>query len=1069
MSCIFGIISKNERKYNDFMNNIFEHKKKNIAELLKLYNKNSVDAFGQFRDEKCYLISYRLPDNDRHSHDTPFTLNNIVLAYTGQVQNSCDLRKQLISSGTKFKSLSDSELIIKLYEKDGLDAIKKIIGSISICIYDIKHNEIFIYGDRIGIRPIYYYETDDIVVFSSHLPTVLEFSNSERMKNMDHNVLSYLSYGNIIGNDTFFSDIKIIPSGNYLLIHKQHLSISDYWTLDQEKINYIPDLYETISELKIRISNAISQNIANIIQTQEINVILDGSLENSTLLYFINEAIKNSKKTIKTYSIGFDGNNDFIFSSDLAAKMNTEHTNITCNTDDYVENMIDLIYSNGEPLSNPNDPLFYHVTKQFNTENNIILSSSGFNDLLYGNKKLFLSYYTYLNDTSNPFTDFLTYTFENIPDDYKKNILNNSVKLNHTVFTNKFENIFSQCNELHKQDCIGFMLFNLLTSRSLANYLKVSSTANSEILFPFVNHDVVEFCYYNITRENKIHLMKDFPISELMGKKTNELSDKVASKFILKKMMENIFSYDIISHDSIVSNQKIPLQKIFIEKSDVVCKIFDSGYINKLGLFNIDYIKNNFNELKIKYLNDPTTDTFEHFMSSLWVIINFEIFAQLFIYNKTVSDVKEFFFVDPTYKFEKNSLIEKILIAPDVQFERYLKLYITKSLFDKYDIKYFAFKDTMLGCFRHNSFVPWDDKISIMILEDQCGKLTNDFRLELIYAGLNIQKSNTGFMIYDYLCENELKSNFVIDLYIGKYNELGTQIIYSSQHLISSYPDYAIDVEIIYPLKDYQFGYFTLSGINDPKKYLNYENFGDYLHCSEITDTFRLSTTNYIVRKFLDTYHIPSVSIRDISLINRKDQVVETDDWKSYFNRTKDIIPNDFDPTNYKLLHNDLTNLSDPFDLYIHYIKIGRLENRLYNASSVLPIDFSIKGYKCMNLHLVDLSDAELRAHYVTCGRSNNLRYNIASFLPFNFNSDTYKYLNSNLDSYTENELINHYIHIGKNEGALYDKDSFLPQNFDHERYIYLNPDLKDLGIVTERDTIIHYIKFGRNENRNYK
>ena len=1054
MCGIFGIIAKNERNFNDFVSTIVSQKKQIILTHL---TPRGPDSCGEFRDEKCYLLSTRLKICDTSDiANQPYNSNGIILVFNGEIYNYIELRNQLKEKGIHFKTMSDTEVIVKLYEDEGLSFVDKLIGIFSLCVYDTKHKEVLLYRDRFGVKPLFYHENENVIIFSSDIPSILECVDDDCQKILPSSISSYLSFRNVIGTNTFYKKIKKLEPGYYMMIHRNVSSICEYWSLNPSNIDTVPDLYDSMAFLRDNLSNAIERNLPN---ENEINIFLSGGIDSSAIVYFADKLIKSEKyigKTIKTYSIGFDNDNEFAYASIVADKFKTEHENIIVSTDDYIETMIDLIEFKGEPLNVPNEPLINMMSKHVKQNGNVVLSGEGADEILHGYGRLFVSYYNYLNDTSIPFYEYFMKKYSYIPEDYKRNIIKDDVwkmdLCDDELLRKTFEETFEKCGDIHNQDKIGFTMLKLHVPCLLSRLDNATMLSSVEGRVPFLDHDVVEYCFYRIQREHKIKLLRETSLSQLIEKPPEEVSEVIASpKFILKEMLNNDLPSDVISRKKV--GFTVPLERILTEKYEVVSKILESGYINKMNIFTLSELSKRFVEQKLE----------KHDIFAIWMLMNIEIFAQLFIFKIPMCDVKAFFLVDPQYKYEKSKLIDNIIISRDEQLQRYIKLYIIKSLFEKYNIEYFAYGGTMLGCIRHSGFIPWDDDVDIMIMEDQTLKITDEFRMELLYAGFQIKKSSEGYKIFDYLDEN-----FFVDVFLAQYITPERDTInYTSAYFLENFPGRVIKTDELYPLAKYDFGFFTLMGIKDPTNYFTRCNFGDYMNCATVSQLHN-KRNNDILQSFLTKHSLNNLLIRDASLISHKDNVVYTDDWKQFFNRAKDFLPNDFNPYNYLILNKDLTpnKYSDFIELYIHYIKFGRKENRIYNIDSVLPIDFDVRGYRCLNPDLASLSDCELRAHYVTSGRNSKRIYNIRSLLPYDFDYETYAYLNPDLDGLNEDQLKYHYINNGKTEKRYYTKDGILPPDFDFKKYISLNTDLQ---LSKERETIIHYIIHGRKENRRYK
>lgn len=1050
MCGIFGIISKRKEKYNSIVQYVIDNKKHKI--LANLYNRGS-KTNGEYQGDKCYLLHTQ---SDSVDTPQPYITNNIILILDGEIHNCIELRNELLNCGYKFNTQSDIEVIAKLYENMGCSCFNKLIGNFAICLYDTKQQQVFLCRDRMGVKPLFYHENNNVIIFASDIISVIDCLDNDKKNILPTSISSYLSFQSVLGQNTFFEEVKKLKSGYYLMVHGNVSIPCEYWKLNTEDIDVVTNIYDSEHTLSKLLLDATYSNIP---KNGDINIFLSGGLDSSTITYYANEINnkENSKRKIRTFSIGFDNCNEFEYADLVADKFQTEHTNITVSTDDYIENMIDLISFKGEPLSEPNEPLIYIMAKTAKTNNNIVLTGDGADELLFGYGQLFDIYYKYLNDTSIPFCDYFMEHYTRIPENYKKSILTTDMWKERVLCDNTLKNIFSElfneCVGVHYQDSIGYVMLKLHLQHTLSKLDNATMCASVTGRVPFIEHDIVDYCFYRIHREHKIKLLKEFSLMQLMDKTPQEISEVMDEpKYILKCMMEKLLPVEVTKRKRI--NFIVPLEQIFAEKFEIIVKFLERGYIRKMNMFSIDEL--------VKRVSNRTLQEYD--ILTIWSLLNLEIFSQLFMFNVHIRDIKSFFLVDPQYKYEKTKLMDKIIINRDIQQQRYIKLFVIKSLFEKYNIEYFACGGTMLGCVRHRGFIPWDDNINLMIMNEQCSKITDEFRFELLFGGFQIKKSMNGYKIFDYLDDNTCFINITVMRYTDTDE---TSICYASNTFDNQSPNVTIMIDELYPLVEYKFGFFELTGMKNSENYFIKRDFGDYFKSATITKLHSVQN-NDMLQSFMNKYNLKHLLIRDISLLTRIDNVVETDDWKQYFIRAKEYIPFDFNPHNYLLLNRDLSQdaYTDIIDVYIHYIKHGRIEGRLYNIETALPLEFDVRGYKCLNPDLKSLTDNQLKAHYIIIGRNCNRKYNIKSLIPYDFEPHIYAYLNPDLDNLggDEDKLINHYINFGKNEKRIYIKD--IPPDFNYNKYLLLNPDIRTMN---ERDTIIHYIKIGRNENRNWK
>lgn len=150
------------------------------------------------------------------------------VTFNGEIYNFKDIRAELQKKGHIFRSDTDTEVIIHLYEEEGLDAVKRLNGMFAFALWDEKLNRLWVCRDRIGIKPLVYYWNNYNFVFASEIKALL--NDPLISKDLDHEaLLLYLSFNYVPAPYTIFKGIRKLKPGHYLILQNQELELIEYW------------------------------------------------------------------------------------------------------------------------------------------------------------------------------------------------------------------------------------------------------------------------------------------------------------------------------------------------------------------------------------------------------------------------------------------------------------------------------------------------------------------------------------------------------------------------------------------------------------------------------------------------------------------------------------------------------------------------------------------------------------------------------------------------------------------------------------------------------------------------
>ncbi|NWF75464.1 MAG: asparagine synthase (glutamine-hydrolyzing) [Nitrospirae bacterium] len=304
---------------------------------------------------------------------------DICIVYNGEFYNFMDYRNELIEKGHTFKSNTDTEVILHLFEEDGIECIKKIRGMFAFAIWNKKKEELFLVRDRVGIKPLYYYYDGKLFIFASELKAILKHPNVS--KEIDFDALSvYFSLGYIPQSMSIFKKIKKLLPGHYLQFKNNNISIERYWSLPNinQKI-LLKDENDLVDQLYVMINEAVKLRL---ISDVPLGIFLSGGIDSSIVATL---AAKNSNAPIKTFSIGFEDTkyNELPYARMVAKHIGSDHHEFIVRINE-TEVIGKLAYYYDEPFADSSAIPTYYVSKMAREHVTVAFSGDGGDELFGG-------------------------------------------------------------------------------------------------------------------------------------------------------------------------------------------------------------------------------------------------------------------------------------------------------------------------------------------------------------------------------------------------------------------------------------------------------------------------------------------------------------------------------------------------------------------------------------------------------------------------------------------------------------------------------------------------------------
>jgi len=302
------------------------------------------------------------------------------IVYNGEVYNFPEIKKELLAKGYQFNSNTDTEVVLKSYEEYGPKCLQKFNGMFAIAIWDEEKKELFLARDRIGIKPLYYYFKDGILIFGSEIKSILKADCVKKEVNLQ-SMYYYLGYEFVPAPDTMFQNIYKLRQGHYAIFRNGNLQIQKYWDL-----KFKPEITDE-EEATDRIFAALEKSVQRrLISDVPLGVFLSGGLDSSTVVGFVSRLYP---KKVQTFSIGY---RDKTFSELPYAKIvsdffNTEH-NILMIDPVSPEDIEKSLYHLDEPMTDLSTIPFYLICCKAREKVTVCLSGEGGDEMFLGYDRL---------------------------------------------------------------------------------------------------------------------------------------------------------------------------------------------------------------------------------------------------------------------------------------------------------------------------------------------------------------------------------------------------------------------------------------------------------------------------------------------------------------------------------------------------------------------------------------------------------------------------------------------------------------------------------------------------------
>jgi asparagine synthase (glutamine-hydrolysing) len=292
----------------------------------------------------------------------------VWITFNGEIYNFQELRSRLIKKGYKFHTKTDTEVIIHLWEEHGVECLSMLRGMFAFALWDDKQKTLLLARDRLGKKPLKYYQDKNSLIFASELKAIL---TQKINTSLDHQAIDdFLSLEAVPAPRTGFTSIKKLPAASYLLVKNNQIKIKKYWQL-----KYYPKLKLNQEELTREIIARLTEAIRlRLIADVPIGIFLSGGIDSSLILALM-RSLKH--QNINSYSVGFAGNkSELAFAKLVAKKFHTNHHQVRLTPNSW-RLLPKLAQTYEDPYGDPSALPTFLVSRLAGQKNKVVLGGDG--------------------------------------------------------------------------------------------------------------------------------------------------------------------------------------------------------------------------------------------------------------------------------------------------------------------------------------------------------------------------------------------------------------------------------------------------------------------------------------------------------------------------------------------------------------------------------------------------------------------------------------------------------------------------------------------------------------------
>lgn len=340
------------------------------------------DDEGFLVEENVGLAMRRLSIIDVQTGHQPISNEdgNLWIVFNGEIYNHRELRRDLEARGHRYRTQSDTETIVHLFEEYGDACVDHLRGMFAFAIWNQASQRLLLARDWLGIKPLYYRYKDGVLLFGSEIKAILAYPGVRAEFNRK-TLAEYLAFGYIAGQETMYSGIRKLLPGHVLTLHEGgDIEVSQYWDL------HVPSDVEDLGRDHYvrRYRELLEESVASHLMSDvPLGVFLSGGLDSSAIAAL---TTKIRREPIETFSVGYgeEEYSELPFAHEVAQHIGSRHHEVRLSRDEFFESLPRLIWHEDEPIAWPSSVALYFVSCLARERVTVVLTGEGSDETLAG-------------------------------------------------------------------------------------------------------------------------------------------------------------------------------------------------------------------------------------------------------------------------------------------------------------------------------------------------------------------------------------------------------------------------------------------------------------------------------------------------------------------------------------------------------------------------------------------------------------------------------------------------------------------------------------------------------------